>query len=241
MSRAFTTGSLPRAYGLTANAAIELGIPNISLGSGWTQTQIDFRSDDVNTDYSLRFARGNTGANAPSYFQNKGTGGTQLEAVEAGSVRFDTSNTLTALVSAAGQFATYKQPFFSASYDGSTVATLNTNIIWSAVTYNVGSHYNATNGQFTAPIAGKYLFYFRMLFINAAAGRVDLLFFKNNAAAVPGGRFALQKPASTWHSLHGTIILALAASDIISVQPNPIGPGLYTDGNFNGFGGYFLG
>ena len=231
-------GSLPRAYG---DVVIDLGNANASLGSGWTQTQIDFRSDDINTDYSLRFARGNTGANAPSYFQNKGTGAAQLIAVDAGTVQFWTADTLTAQVSAAGQFATYKQPFFSASYNGATVATVNTNVIWSVVTYNVGSHYNATTGQFTAPVAGDYLFYFRMVFINAASGRVDLLFFKNNAAAVSGGRFAIQKPASTYHSLHGTIILALAANDIISVQPNPIGPGLYTDGNFNGFGGYFLG
>lgn len=241
MTRAFTMGSLPRAYNVYAAGAIELGIDNTSLGAGWTQTQIDFRSDDINTDYSFRFARGNTGANAPSYFQNKGTSAVQLIAVEAGTVQFFTSGTLTALVSAAGQFATYKQPFFSASYSGATVATLNTNVIWSVVTYNVGSHYNAANGQFTAPVAGDYLFYFRMLFLDTAAGRVDLLFFKNNAAAVSGGRFAIQKPASTYHSLHGTIILALAANDIISVRPNPIGPGFYSDSNYNAFGGYFLG
>ena len=238
MTRAFTMGSLSRAYGAVV---IDLGIANASLGSGWTQTQIDFRSDDINTDYSLRFARGNTGANAPSYFQNKGTSAVQLVAVEAGTVQFFTSNTLTALVSAAGRFATYKQPFFSASYDATTVATLNTNVIWSVVTYNVGSHYNATTGQFTAPVAGDYLFYFRMLFIDTAAGRVDLLLFKNNAAIAPGCRFAIQKPASTYHSLHGTIILALAANDIISVRPNPIGPGFYSDSNYNAFGGYFLG
>jgi hypothetical protein len=241
MSRAFTNGSLPRAYDVTGDGTwVELGIGNATLSSGWTQTQIDLRADDTNTDYSFRFARGNTGPNAPSFIQNKGTGSLLLYATDAGSVQFYTSNTLTSVVYPGGQFATYKQPFFTAQYSGLTVPTNTTDIRFDTVAYNIGSHYNSTTGVFTAPVAGDYFFFVRMLFVNATAGRTDLAFHRN-AALLPGARVAIQKPANTWYSLHGTVVASLAANDAISVRPTILGPALYTDVNFNGFGGYFLG
>jgi hypothetical protein len=241
MSRAFTTGSLPRAYDLNGDGTRnELGIGNATLSSDWAQTQIDFRADDTNTDYSFRFARGNTGANAPSYIQNKGTGGLLLYAVDAGSVQLWTANTATAIAHSGGQFATYKQPFFTAQYSGLTVPTNTTDIRFDTVVYNIGNHYNSTTGVFTAPVAGDYLLFVRMLFVNATAGRTDLAFHRN-AALLPGVRVVIQKPANTWYSLHGTFVVSLAANDAISVRPTIFGPALYTDINFNCFGGYFLG
>ena len=241
MSRAFNTSSLPRAYDPDGSGRnVELGGSNTGLTSGWTQTQIDFRADTVNADYSLRLARGNTGPNAPSYLQHKGVGPLHFYTVDAGPISFFTSNAYRAVISAAGQFATFTQPFFSASWANvGTVATAN-DIIWSSVHYNIGSHYNSTTGVFTAPLAGDYLLYFRMLFVNATAGRTDLTFHKN-ATPVPGGRFVLQKPANVWYSIHGTMVLPLAANDTASVRPTVLGPSLYNDANFNGFGGYFLG
>jgi hypothetical protein len=241
MSRAFNTGSLPRAYDVDGTGtSVELGRTNAVLSSGWAQTQIDFRSDDTNTDYSLRLARGNTGANAASFLQHNGTGQIQFYSSESAAISFFVNNTNVGAIAAGGQFFTLNQPFFAASWANvGTLATTN-DIIWSSVTYNIGSHYNSSTGVFTAPVAGDYLFYFRVLFVNATAGRTDLVFHRNGAQ-VPGGRFVLQKPANVWYSLHGTMILAIAANDTMSVRPSVLGPGIHNDVNFNSFGGYFLG
>ena len=49
------------------------------------------------------------------------------------------------------------QPSFAASRTGGNVGNGNT-IVFNSVKFNVGGHYNNTNGRFTAPTAGKYQF-----------------------------------------------------------------------------------
>ena len=52
-----------------------------------------------------------------------------------------------------------QQPSFAASRTGGNVGNGNT-IVFNSVKFNVGSHYNNSNGRFTAPTAGKYQFSF---------------------------------------------------------------------------------
>lgn len=238
MSRAFDSGALSRTN--PGIVGLELGRPNNVLSSGWTQPQIDFRSDDTNADYSLRFARGNTGPNAPSYFQHKGTGALNFIAADAGAIAFYTANTYRSAISAGGYFVTKYQPFFAASYDGTDTVSTASNIIWRSLSVNSGSHYSSTTGVFTAPVAGDYLFLFRVRLDFTAGGRTDIAFLKNGAA-IPGAVFPLQKPASVSYSLHGTIIVSLAANDAISVKPTVLGPTVDASTLYNVFSGYFLG
>ena len=48
-------------------------------------------------------------------------------------------------------------PSFAASRTGGNVGNGNT-IVFNSVKFNVGGHYNNTNGRFTAPVAGRYQF-----------------------------------------------------------------------------------
>ena len=53
--------------------------------------------------------------------------------------------------------------FYATANSGGTVTMSSTHTLtnWRtshAKTYNIGSHFNTSNGRFTAPVAGKYLF-----------------------------------------------------------------------------------
>nr|BAR36266.1 hypothetical protein [uncultured Mediterranean phage uvMED] len=52
-----------------------------------------------------------------------------------------------------------QQPSFAASRSGGNVGN-GTVIVFNSVKFNIGSHYNNSNGRFTAPTAGKYQFSF---------------------------------------------------------------------------------
>ena len=47
------------------------------------------------------------------------------------------------------------QPSFSVSKTGGAVGA-GTFVVWNHVEHNVGSHYNTSNGVFTAPVSGVY-------------------------------------------------------------------------------------
>lgn len=48
------------------------------------------------------------------------------------------------------------QPSYMA-YDGQSVVSSSTVVKYSNVAFNVGNHYNSTNGRFTAPVTGTYV------------------------------------------------------------------------------------
>jgi hypothetical protein len=49
------------------------------------------------------------------------------------------------------------QPAFGVGRGGGNVA-INTDYVWDTVRFNIGSHYNTSNGRFTAPVDGRYHF-----------------------------------------------------------------------------------
>ena len=53
---------------------------------------------------------------------------------------------------------TYQPSFYATSTAGSTSYANNEVIVFNTARHNTGSYYNTSNGRFTAPVAGKYLF-----------------------------------------------------------------------------------
>jgi len=69
---------------------------SIQIGHGRTgdgYAFIDFIGDATYPDYGLRLIRGNTGANATSQLEHKGTGGLYIRAIEAATIILATSST----------------------------------------------------------------------------------------------------------------------------------------------------
>ena len=104
-----------------------------------------------------------------------------------------------------------QQPSFSASRSGGAVYNGST-IIFNAVDFNNGSHYNNTNGTFTAPTAGKYQFSVAGM---AAGGNADFQvriqkngsnYFNNNGSG---------RGSSTFEPYGFTVLMDLAANDTV--------------------------
>jgi hypothetical protein len=90
-----------------------------------------------------------------------GPGNLRLGSVNDRSVMLRTSNTDRLLVDGSGRVTTPFQPAFLARYRPSTVPSSSGGAWtgWSDVPINTGSHFNATNGRFTAPVNGTYVFH----------------------------------------------------------------------------------
>jgi hypothetical protein len=84
--------------GATADARLEVG----SGRSGNGNSYIDLVGDATYTDYGLRLIRYDTGANAGSRLEHKGTGQFQLFAAEAASVTISTTSTERMRITSAG-------------------------------------------------------------------------------------------------------------------------------------------
>jgi hypothetical protein len=104
--------------------------------------------------------------------------------------------------------------------------------------FNTGSHFNASNGRFTAPIAGRYLF-------TAAPGykqsgqNFQFYFRINNADASEPVRFIDGGDDLTSHSLaSGSVIYNLSANDYVDVY---VGVTHHVNLTTNYFMGYLLG
>jgi hypothetical protein len=75
------------------NNLIQSGVIELStFATGNRYAFLDFHGDDTYTDYSLRLIRYNTGPNAISRIHHRGTGEFQLNASEAATMKFSTSN-----------------------------------------------------------------------------------------------------------------------------------------------------
>lgn len=106
-SGAGAAATLVERIRIGVNGEFVTGAANIevnSLGSGNRYAYIDLHGDDTYTDFSLRLIRLNTGANAVSQLQHRGTGELQIRAEDAGDIVFYTSATMRAYFDQDGVF-----------------------------------------------------------------------------------------------------------------------------------------
>lgn len=83
---------------------------------------------------------------------------------------FRTSSTERMSIDASGRMLTPAQPRFHVFR--TSTATLNADILFDTIQHNVGSHYSAANGRFTAPVAGYYWFNINAIGNNAGTTRI---------------------------------------------------------------------
>ena len=92
-------GALEVNYGVsTADAAINVGVSRTDSGYAY----LDLIGDTTYTDYGLRVIRGNSGANASSQINHRGTGDFEFRALEAANITFDTNATERMRITSAG-------------------------------------------------------------------------------------------------------------------------------------------
>ena len=104
---------------------------------------------DGNSGYGLMHFRG-TGAGSTDTKYTQGVGnGKFYMAYDA------VANAHRMTIDSSGRVIMPYQPSFSVSKTGGSVGA-GTFVVWNHVEHNVGSHYNTSNGVFTAPVSGVY-------------------------------------------------------------------------------------
>ena len=170
-----------------------------------------------------------------------------MSTLKVGTIQ-DHANSITAMtIDSSGRVLMPAQPSFftfNMNFPNGTsgIATGGT------IDHNIGSHYNSSNGKFTAPITGRYMFIGASQYYNAAGGGSNQyqtsLFVKNGTGGSDGyGANIVQGlvvtgDASTGNK-HATAqissIFSLAANDTIALYTEYGGRDIQ-----NYFGGYLL-
>ena len=161
----------------------------------------------------------------------------------AGATNLTINGTTTlASLDANGVYTLTNRPYFWVSQSASPTA-IGADIIFNAVGQNVGNHYNATNGRFTAPVAGVYQFTYRQLSqnANAAGNYVPQAYVNGTSAWLPG--YDQKAIANTWQSVQVQSLIILNANDYVTMRwtAAPAGATTYTDANYVQFSGHLVG
>ena len=140
-------------------------------------------------------------------------------------------------VDASGRVTMPYQPVFDVAYSGGGYSTFGT-VVFNTTYSNVGGHYNTSNGRFTAPVSGNYLFY--TSYIKNALYSVARRRFDKNGSEASNGRH-LRLDDDQPYGDNGTLqaMMYLNANDYVTV--NQTAGSSYGTAQYDYFGGYLIG
>ena len=153
----------------------------------------------------------------------------------SGTLQFHTSNTERMRIDSSGRVTMPYQPTFTASLTNGNTGTSGT-IVYNSSDINVGGHYNTTNGRFTVPIAGVYMFSITGISVNTTT--VEAAIMVNGSGTYINARGG-SNTSSTAAGYCGVIFISLAVNDYVSVRIEG-GVAQYGFGNYTTFSGRLM-
>jgi len=157
-------------------------------------------------------------------------------------LRFGTDSSERMRIDSSGNVTMSNQPMFHARRTStSTIATGNF-IVYNGAYVNRGSHYNTSNGRFTAPVAGVYAFFWDSI-ANNTNGLYRLYMYKNGSIAGSGDMHLRLNTSDNLYGVNSSriVLLDLAANDYVQIYYSTGPTGLYSGSDYLTFGGYLLG
>ena len=138
------------------------------------------------------------------------------------------------------------QPAFHAYGPGGAVAD-GSYVVYTYTYVNTGSHYNTSNGRFTAPVAGVYLFFWSAIGNNS--NDVYRWFIRKNGSATGIGANDVHLRQDTVatgseYATNGSRVqmVSLSANDYIQIYyDSDSGTSAYYQSDYVNFGGYLIG
>ena len=137
-----------------------------------------------------------------------------------------TNSTTSMTIDSTGRILTPARPAFRARIAGSSTGTgVNGNIVFETEDFDIGSNYDHTNGEFTAPIAGIYQFVFKCLIATNTSGSAmaggDVFYadLEVNGSNVDGGRcYHYIGNGAHQNQVHLNELQQLSANDTVRIH-----------------------
>ena len=259
-----TAGTSNERFRITSTGQFKIGnnptaasgtFTHIEAPSGFNsgETIVQIVGDSSTTGPRLNLQNRNTGANASSEIIGSDSGGQSTSTIRMyhtdqsnnyGEIAFGTRNNAGVppvdrmRISKDGYVTQANRPAFDAGISTGAVSATNP-IIFNQIQLNRGSHYDNSNGRFTAPITGLYFFYFGGL-KNNNSNVLRLKLRKNGGSYVSNREFRLDENGGSYgENASMCVIASLSATDYVQVYVTEgTVYGQYT--SYTYFGGYLL-
>jgi hypothetical protein len=183
-------------------------------------------TDSRHTRYIIKQTNGQEAIAGSVFAQGKSNwGGDLVFASKQATANPSTGLTETMRLDAAGRLKIPYQPTFNAKLSNATGGGFSGFLVFNTVDYNIGSHYNNSNGRFTAPVDGRYLFsWYTNVVRDGGNGSVWGDWYVNTS---PRNNRFYTHHSGAWELIGATIILDLNTNDYVRVY-------VHTAGNYDG-------
>ena len=252
-----TASTFPTTNGFTITST-----GNVGMGTDNPLTRLDCQTANTGTVLvTAAFRDSSTNGNALQIWN--GNNEARFRAVYYGAVASDQNITFYTIqssgveaermrINSAGLVTKPFQTSFKAGRNSSYSPGANSNIIFNDTSsanfhFNIGNNYNTSNGVYTAPVAGRYVFTTCVIYEGVSEGQaMDDAFeiYINNVSAIYSFRRAEYVAGTTgnggYYTDHATVIFNLSAGDFVTVR-NQRNIMIHGNSKYCWFTGYLLG